>query len=160
MNLIQRIPRAIWRIFHYPPRLVYALGLGPLLGRRILLLTTRGRRSGKPRLTPLQYEEIDGCFYLAAARGEKTDWLRNLAERTEVDIRVGSRRMAGKARIIRDPGVIADFLQLRLERHPRMIGTIMRAAGLPRTPTRADLEAYAAGRPLVVIQPAAPVESR
>jgi deazaflavin-dependent oxidoreductase (nitroreductase family) len=159
MNLIQRLPRYVWRVFHYPPRIAYALGLGPLLGRRVLLLTTRGRNTGKSRVTPLQYEEIDGCFYLAAARGEKTDWLRNLAVHPEVSIQVGSRRLAGKARIMRDPRAIADFLELRLERHPLMISTIMRSAGMPRRPTRTDLEAYAAGRPLVVIRPAAPAES-
>ena len=34
-------------------RLLYAIGLGPLIGRIILLLTTTGRRSGMKRVTPL-----------------------------------------------------------------------------------------------------------
>jgi deazaflavin-dependent oxidoreductase (nitroreductase family) len=153
MISVQRIPRLLWRFFHFPPRLAYKLGLGPLIGRMILLLTTYGRRSGLARITPLQYEEIDGCFYIAAARGERTDWLRNLAANPNVVLRVGSRNIKGEARVIRDPEAIADFLQLRLERHPRMIGTILRAAGMPSTPTRADLTAYARERPLVEIRP-------
>ena len=32
---------------------LYALGLGRLIGRLILLLTTTGRKSGLPRVTPL-----------------------------------------------------------------------------------------------------------
>ena len=39
-------------------RVLYAIGLGPLIGRIILLLTTTGRKSGKKRVTPLQYEKI------------------------------------------------------------------------------------------------------
>ena len=50
-------------------RLLYAAGLGPLVGKIILLLTTTGRKSGLKRITPLQYEEIDGKYYLGSARG-------------------------------------------------------------------------------------------
>jgi len=153
MGALGRVPRWFWRLFRFPPCVAYAIGLGPLLGRMVLLLTTVGRRSGLPRVTPLQYEEIDGCFYVAAARGEDADWLRNLAVQPAVGLRVGSRRIQGEARIIRDPAVIADFLELRLKRHPQMIGRIMRAAGMPSNPARADLESYARGRPLVLIRP-------
>jgi len=37
------------------PVLYYKLGLGWMLGKRFLLLTTTGRRSGKPRQTPLEF---------------------------------------------------------------------------------------------------------
>jgi hypothetical protein len=47
-------------------RVLYALGFGPLIGRIILLLTTMGRKSGLLRVTPLQYEEINGDYYLGA----------------------------------------------------------------------------------------------
>jgi len=35
---------------------LYAVGLGPVVGRLVLLLTTTGRKTGLPRVTPLQYE--------------------------------------------------------------------------------------------------------
>ncbi|HUF00729.1 MAG TPA: nitroreductase/quinone reductase family protein, partial [Anaerolineales bacterium] len=50
-------------------RLLYAIGLGPLVGRIILLLTTTGRRSGAKRVTPLQYELIGNDYYVGSARG-------------------------------------------------------------------------------------------
>ena len=153
MSLIQRMPRYVWHFLHYPPRLAYALGLGPLIGRMILLLTTRGRRSGQARVTPLQYEEIQGSYYVAAARGENTDWLRNILAYPRVELRAGRRHLRGEAEVIRDPATIADFLELRLQRHPRMVRAIMRQAGLKGTLTRADLEQYAHSRPLVVIHP-------
>src|SRR3972149_6657660 len=45
-------------------RLLYAIGLGPLIGRIILLLTTTGRKSGMKRVTPLQYEKIGEDYYV------------------------------------------------------------------------------------------------
>lgn len=70
-------------------RVLYAIGLGPLVGRIVLLLTTMGRKSGLPRVTSLQYEEINGDYYLGSARGLKADWLRNIQSNPKVEIRVG-----------------------------------------------------------------------
>jgi deazaflavin-dependent oxidoreductase (nitroreductase family) len=135
-------------------RLLYALGLGPLVGRLILLLTTTGRRSGKKRVTPLQYEEIDGLYYLGAARGLKADWLRNIQACPEVEIRAGTRHFHGIAEGVNDPSRFADFMEVRLERHPRLIGLIMeKAHGLPRRPSREQLEELAMNEVLVIVHP-------
>ncbi|HEX2995081.1 MAG TPA: nitroreductase/quinone reductase family protein [Anaerolineales bacterium] len=135
-------------------RVLYALGLGPLVGRIVLLLTTTGRRSGKKRVTPLQYEEIDGLYYLGAARGLKADWVRNIQSCPEVEIHVGAKHVHGAAEIVTDPAKFADFMEIRLERHPRMIGLIMeKAHGLPRRPSRAQLEGLAANEAVVIVHP-------
>lgn len=144
---------SLWKLLKLPPRLLYALGLGPVYGRLVLLLTTTGRKSGRPRVTPLQYEEIDGAIYIASARGVKADWFRNIVANPQVQVRVKSRRFGGTAVPITDPSRIADFLEMRLQRHPRMIGAIMRREGASKNPTRAELEAYAANRALVIIKP-------
>jgi len=57
------------------------------------------------------------------------------------------------AETITDPARIADFLELRLRRHPKMIGAILQREGLPAQPDRAQLESYAARLALVVIRP-------
>ncbi|HMB22053.1 MAG: nitroreductase/quinone reductase family protein [Chloroflexota bacterium] len=135
-------------------RILYALGLGPLVGRIVLLLTTTGRRSGKKRVTPLQYEQINGLYYLGAARGLKADWVRNIQSCPEVEIRVGAKHVHGAAEIVTDPAKFADFMEVRLERHPRMIGLIMeKAHGLPRRPSRAQLEGLAANEAVVIVHP-------
>ncbi len=61
---MHRIPKFILRFIHLPPRLLYAVGLGPLIGNLVLLLTTTGRKTGKRRVTPLQYELINNKIYL------------------------------------------------------------------------------------------------
>ena len=135
-------------------RFLYAIGLGPVIGRIILLLTTTGRKSGQARVTPLQYEEINGEYYLGAARGLKADWLRNLQSKPQVELRVGAKKVHGLAEIITDPAKIADFIEIRLQRHPLMIGLIMQKAhGLSKHPSRAQLEALAAHEALVIVHP-------
>jgi deazaflavin-dependent oxidoreductase (nitroreductase family) len=147
------MPKFILRLIHWPPRLAYAVGLGPLMGHVVLLLTTIGRRSGKLRVTPLQYEDINGKIYLGAALGQKADWFRNIQANPKVEVRVKSRRFSGSAETITDPKQIADFLEIRLRRHPRMIGAMLRTEGLTVPPTRSDLERYATQLALVAITP-------
>jgi deazaflavin-dependent oxidoreductase (nitroreductase family) len=135
-------------------RTMYALGLGPVIGRIILLLTTTGRKSGQKRVTPLQYEEIDGNYYLGSARGTKSDWYRNIEADGRVEVRVKNRRFRGEAEVVTDPICIADFLEVRLQRHPFMIGLLMeKAHNLPRRPNRQQLEELAASEAMVIISP-------
>lgn len=148
---MNRFKRYIFRLIKLPPRLVYALGFGPIYGRLVLLLTTVGRKSGLLRVTPLQYEEVDGVIYVAAARGQKADWFRNIVANPYVEVRVKNRHFHGLAEPITDPTRIADFLELRLQRHPRMVGAMFWAQGLPPHPSQAQLEQYAAKRAMVAI---------
>ncbi len=132
---------------------LYAVGFGPLVGRFVLLLTTNGRKTGLPRVTPLQYEELEGAFLVGSSRGTRADWFRNILADPHVSITVGSRRFRGMAEPVTDPNRIADFLQLRLSRHPAMIGAILKSEGLQLPARREDLERYAARLAMVVIKP-------
>ena len=141
-------------------RVLYAIGLGPLIGKIILLLTTTGRKSGMQRITPLQFEKIGGDYYLGAARGLKADWVRNIQLNPQVDIRVGAKHFEGQAEVITDPARFADFLEVRLARHPRIIGLIMeKAHGLPRRPSREQLESLAKEEAVVIVHPSVFSES-
>ena len=147
--------RRLYKLINKPPRIAYALGLGPLIGRLVLLLTTRGRRTGLLRVTPLQYEQIEGKYYVASAFGTRTDWYRNILADPSVRVRVGRKAFAAFAEPSTDPVQIADFLEYRLARHPRMIGMMLRAEGLPPSPSRQDLESLAEDKALVILHPAA-----
>ena len=133
---------------------LYAIGLGPLVGRIILLLTTTGRKSGMKRVTPLQFEKIGDDYYLGAARGLKADWVRNIQSNPQVEIRVGAKHFTGQAEVVTDPVKFADFMEVRLARHPRMIGLIMeKAHRLPRRPSREQLEGLAKEEAMVIVHP-------
>ena len=104
----------------------------------------------------MQYEEIDGAYYLGAARGLQADWVRNIQANPKVDVQVKARHFQGIAEVVTNPGQIADFLEVRLKRHPRMIGLMMeRVHHLSKRPTRAQLEELAKTEALVIIRPEA-----
>ena len=154
MIKVERVPRFVWRLFRFlPPRIAYSLGFGSLVGSFVLLLETTGRKSGLPRITPLQYEEIDGIIFVASARGVKADWFRNLAVNPDVKLTVGSCKLQGYADPITDPAQIADFLEHRLKLHPKMVGAMLRLEGISLPPTREQLVQFAANRALVAIHP-------
>ena len=136
-------------------RLLYAIGLGRIIGRIILLLTTTGRKSGKKRVTPMQYEAIGCDYYVGSARGLNADWVRNIQANPLVEVRVGAKHFFGTAEVVNDPAKFADFMEVRLERHPRMIPQIMeKAHGLPRHPSREQLEEIAKTEVFVILHPA------
>jgi hypothetical protein len=71
-----------------------------------------------------------------------------------VKVDVGAKYFQGTAEIITDPSKFADFMEVRLERHPRMIGWIMeKAHGLPRRPSREQLESLAKDEVFVIVHP-------
>lgn len=148
-----QLPKPVIKLIRYPPQIFYALGLGPLLGKFVLLLTTIGRSTGKQRVTPLQYEEIDGKIYLGSSFGKKADWVKNILKNPQVGVQLKATKFTGIATIIDDSAKIVAFLKIRFERHPKMIGRILRAEGLNIPPSLEELESYAKEMVIVVVEP-------
>jgi deazaflavin-dependent oxidoreductase (nitroreductase family) len=70
-------------------------------GTTILILTTRGRVSGKTYLTPLIFREHDGRYLVVASNGgndEHPAWFKNLQKNPEVDVQVKGERFPARAR--------------------------------------------------------------
>ena len=99
------------RLFRIPI-LFYRMGL-PLFGGFMLLLTTTGRKSGRPRLTPLEYrrEGGTGCAIIMAGWGGNTDWRRNILANPHVHVQVGSRQYDAVAESLSDEQVAAWLLE-------------------------------------------------
>jgi hypothetical protein len=70
--------------------------LNPLTGY-IMVLQTIGRKSGKPRLTPLNYALADGCLYCMAGFGSGTDWLANLQATPDVEVHLAGTALRGES---------------------------------------------------------------
>ena len=71
-------------------------------GVPMLLLTTRGRKSGKLRRTALIYgKDGEERYLLVASKGgapEHPSWYLNLTEHPEVEVQVGADKFAARAR--------------------------------------------------------------
>lgn len=66
---------------------------GPFAGQNLLLLTTRGAKSGLPRLVPLTYLTIDGAMILVGSlAGADVDpaWAHNLRANPRAHIDLGT----------------------------------------------------------------------
>jgi deazaflavin-dependent oxidoreductase (nitroreductase family) len=145
--------RFLWRLIQIGPRVAYAIGLGPLVGRFVLLLSTVGRRSGRHRVTPLVYVERGDTILVASARGPSADWLRNIRANPNVRVQVGRRQFDALAEPTTDGEKIADYLQSLMDRNPRMFGVILRMEGLSSRPSRAELVRFGPRRPMVTLRP-------
>jgi len=79
---------------------------GPFKGRRLLLLTTKGKRTGKQRTTPLAYHSDGERYVVIGSKGgapTHPDWYRNLVADPNVTIEVGGERFAARATPARGP---------------------------------------------------------
>ncbi len=113
-------PRGISRLLFRAPIWLYKLHLGWLLGKRALKITHTGRISGLPRhvvLEVVKYEPASETYYIAAAWGERSDWVKNIRVNPQVQIQVGRQNMNAVAvQLTQDESeeIILDYAQ----RHP------------------------------------------
>ncbi len=76
---------------------------GPFEGAPLLLLTTTGAKSGKPRVSPMMYRsEGERMFVFASKAGAPTnpDWYHNLVANSEVTVEVGAERFGARAKVV------------------------------------------------------------
>lgn len=77
------------------PALLYRWNAGWLLGRRFLLLTHVGRRSGRRYQTVLEVigtEPVCGEVVVIAAFGSLADWYRNVQAHPATEVAIGGHR--------------------------------------------------------------------
>ena len=76
---------------------------GKVGGMPVVVLITTGRKTGKPRPTPLTAIEADGHTYVVASKGgdeHHPAWYLNLVANPEVVVERGGRREAMVARVL------------------------------------------------------------
>lgn len=90
-----RKPAGLLKWSYELPRLLYRWRLGWMLGHRFLMVTHRGRRTGRMRHTVLEVAHYDPetreCV-VAAAYGRKTDWYQNIHAHPALLVQVGRAR--------------------------------------------------------------------
>ena len=150
----QKKTALVWRVMRrLNPRIRRRFTAGSPAEDMVLVLITTGRKTGNPHTTPLQFENIDDKYYVAAARGQQADWFQNILADPNVAIQICGQNLTAHAEAVTDPELIADFLAYRLEHHPAMIGAMLLMHKLPPRPTHTQLEKLAADLAMVILHP-------
>ena len=106
-------PRGAVRLLLRLPTLFYRLGLGDLMNAaHIMILGTRGRKSGLTRYTPVEYRRHGSKIYLYSAWGERPQWFQNMKDCPEVLVQQGRHTFAARATIVTNSGEALRVLHL------------------------------------------------
>ncbi len=76
---------------------------GPFAGAPLLVLHTRGRRTGRTYENPMMYLELDGHVYVFASRGghpEHPDWYLNLVADPSVTVERDGQTYTARAEVL------------------------------------------------------------
>jgi deazaflavin-dependent oxidoreductase (nitroreductase family) len=82
---------------------MWRIGLGPWInawpavGGRIMVLTHKGRRSGRRHQTPVNYAPEGDAVYCTAGFGRRADWYRNLMADPAAEVWLPKERWSGTA---------------------------------------------------------------
>ena len=130
-------PAGPWRkgIFRLPIWL-WRLGWGPILGRVLVLLTTRGRRSGLPRRTVVEYLRYGGKKYVVSAFGEKAQWYKNILADPRVTLQTVDGVEAAVATQVTDDQELLGVFDVARRRYPtnRIMEEYFHALGIRDEP--------------------------
>ncbi len=148
------------------PVLVYRIGLGglmpgrPMLGGLMpghLMLTTVGRRSGRPRRVVVDMWQDTDTYYVTSGFGEHADWYRNLQANPEVGVQVGWRKLRARATTLPQEEAEEQVLG-RWRQHGRLMrfyGAVsLRMMGLKGWSTEEEVRAVVAEMRVVALHPA------
>lgn len=130
------------------------LGLGPLVGNPfsgyIMLVQTRGRKTGLARYAPVNYAILNGRVYCLAGWRESSQWYRNLVADPRVEVILPGARVQGTA------GVVVDHEEALAATRAVLIAGGFAGFFLgfnPRTAPDALVQERARGTPVVRITP-------
>lgn len=84
--------RQLFKRFNHFMLLIWRLGLGswlnawPSIGGRIMVITHTGRKTGRKRCTPVNYNVVGGEIYCTAGFGANSDWYRNVMADPRIEL--------------------------------------------------------------------------
>lgn len=127
-------PSEGWQRFIFKaPITLWRLGLAPLLGRYLVLITHTGRKSGLPRRTMVEFHKLDGTRYVPCAFGPRSHWYRNIEADPLVTLQdaYGTHSMQGRR--VTDPEELLAVYALIQGRNPIMLDWYLESLGIPNT---------------------------
>jgi deazaflavin-dependent oxidoreductase (nitroreductase family) len=131
-EILRKEPGPVGRWFFRAPVNLYRLGLGGLMGRRMVMIEHTGRTSGLPRQTVLESVRYDEkSIDVAAAWGTKSDWYRNLEAEPRLEVSSGGLRGVPATSSVLDEKTAESVFAGYTEAHPKSARALNKTVGLP-----------------------------
>jgi deazaflavin-dependent oxidoreductase (nitroreductase family) len=143
------------RVLFRAPVYLYRLSLGGLLGHRFLLLTHRGRTSGKVYRTVIEVVHYDPRTHenvVVSGWGTRADWYRNVRASPPIAVESGGERFAPVVRELAPEEnfpIVANYVR----RLPRLARPLVSRLGFDIKGTEEERRAHAARLLLVAFRP-------
>jgi deazaflavin-dependent oxidoreductase (nitroreductase family) len=148
-------PRGAFKWGFNLPILLYRARLGWLLGHRFLLLTHRGRKTGRLHHTVLEVVRYDHRTQESAvlsAYGKGADWYQNILAHPALEVCTGRSSYRPQQRLLDTEERLAA-LRIYQRRYRRAFQTVMRWLGYSYDGTEASLQALAESVVMVAFRP-------
>lgn len=148
---LRRFFRVLNKYFMVP---LFRLGIGPLAGNPltgyIMVIKTKGRKTGKVRHAPVNYAIMNGNVYCLAGFGHVADWYRNVKAQAQIEVILPAGPIWGHAEEVTD----ADEARIVTRQLLKNAGFAGYFLGFnPHTVSDEILQEKIAGLPVIRIRP-------
>jgi deazaflavin-dependent oxidoreductase (nitroreductase family) len=102
-------------------RMILNSSLHGWMSAAVMLITYRGRKTGKEYTLPVQYVRDGQCIYIVPGMPERKTWWRSLRGGQPVRLRLAGKTLAARAETIdasSDPALAARVLEQYFRRFP------------------------------------------
>ena len=155
-------PKGMLRYFFRAPVYLYRWRLGWLLGRRFLLLTHFGRRTGVRHQTVLEvmeYRKEGPAAVVMSGFGRNSDWLLNIEANSKAEVVISSQRFIAAHRVLSEEEavrVVEGYERRNWFAAPIVRMVLSRLVGWPYHDTNEDRHRLVRQLPLIEFRRAVP----
>ena len=122
-------PEGLFKVILHIPVYLFRWNLGFLMGDRFLLVTHRGRKSGRTYQTPLEVVEHDaGEYIVSSGTGPNADWYRNIEASPAEQIQIRNASWRPTQRFLGDAEAAARFKRYE-DLHPKAAARLLKSMG-------------------------------
>ena len=135
MNAFDKQPSRLLKFLFKVPVWLHKMGLGGwerLVGAQWMLITTKGRKTGKLRHTMvdvMDYDKASDTYYIEAAYGARADWYKNIQANPIFEAKVGRRKFKARAGALTTEGASEMLVQFYRSK-PAYTRSVMAMAGM------------------------------
>jgi deazaflavin-dependent oxidoreductase (nitroreductase family) len=125
------------KFYSQAPIFAWRFGLGPIVGRYIMIITQINHKTGNPCKSSMEYFEINGIKYIANLFGVQSQWYRNILSNPRVTIQSSDGTEQMIAVPVTQDDEIITIIEWLLNRNPKFIARYMDEFGVQ--PSRKDI---------------------